>query len=87
MCAAVVVPLSIGAATRLESAPYPGGRRWNAVPTDVATGPAGGCPPVCQRSKQFAEQSAQHDAEQPDHNGNHLLASRFRNGADDRLVR
>ena len=56
-------------------------------PPDVATDPAGGCPPVCQRSKQFAEQSAQHDAEQPDHNGNHLLASRFRNCADDSLVR
>ena len=55
--------------------------------TDVATGPAARCPPVCQGSKQFAEHSAQHDAEQPDDNGNHLLASRFRNGADDRLVR
>ena len=87
MCAAVDVSLSIG-----NDGGHGGDRPTVAVaascdPPDVATGPAARCPPVCQGSKQFAEQSAQHDAEQPDHNGNHLLASRFRNCADDRLVR
>ncbi len=51
MCAAVVVPLSIGAAVTRDACPYLGGRRWNAVLTDVATSPASGCPPVCQRSE------------------------------------
>ena len=50
MCAAVVVSLSIG---RRRSR---GDRPTVAVaascdPPDVATGPAGGCPPVCQRSE------------------------------------
>ena len=51
MCAAVDVSLSIG-----NDGGHGGDRPTVAVaascdPPDVATGPAGGCPPVCQRTE------------------------------------